>query len=225
MALSAEAYEQFETVTCLLSGATSLTSRIGRVVLSLFFSARFGILAFGARSAWLNEAKDFQCNSTQTLCHPSCFDEFSPISSYNFFALQMVVLFSHALCVAGYNHLSHQQSTGWLQTQLRKKNVQMKLHIIGLTSRMLIEVLFILMFYKETKGFVHRRTTWCQTPLCEPFVFCTDTSSTLKYFFSLALCAASVVSAMTCFWELVLCLPSVQHSPLVNQTNRKKQNY
>ncbi|KAM5193299.1 gap junction beta-3 protein-like [Mantella aurantiaca] len=227
MAMSAEAYQEVETATCILSGSSSLASRLSRVCLAVLLCARFGILIFGYRTVWENEENNFHCNTSKILCKPSCFDEFSPFSSFNLFALQLVALLTHSLCVVCFSRSAYQGKEGWLHSQLRRKTVQMKLHIIALISRILIEGLFILTFYKVTVGFVHSRTTQCHTTLCEPFVICTDINATAKDIFSLCLCAASAASAMICFWELLTCTPSNQNKrrPSASQSQTKKQHF
>ncbi|XP_075707178.1 gap junction beta-1 protein-like [Rhinoderma darwinii] len=227
MAMSPEAFQEVETTTCLLSGVSSIASKISRAFLSVLFFIRFGILLVGCKSIWQDEENDFICNSSRLLCLPSCFDEFSPISSFNLFALQMVALLTHSLCVACFSRPAFQAREGWLQVQLRRKKVQFNLHVFGLISRMLIEFLFILTYYKVTEGFVHRRTIHCHSTLCEKSVICTDVNSTVKNIFSLCLCAASATSAMICLWELIASLPFVQHinSSSTIQTPCKKQHF
>ncbi|XP_018419950.1 PREDICTED: gap junction beta-1 protein-like [Nanorana parkeri] len=227
MAMSAEAYQELETATCLLSGSSSLASRLGRVCLAVLFCARFGILIVGYRTVWEEEEKNFHCNTSNLLCRPICFDEFSPISSFNIFSLHLVVLLTHSMCVIYFSSSAYQVKEGWLHSQLRRKSVQTKLHIIVLISRILIEGLFIFTFYKVTDGFAHRRTTRCETTLCEPFVICTDLNAFLKNILSLCHCAASAASAMICFKELLTCLPAVQNvkRPLAGQSQTKKLHF
>ncbi|XP_075046650.1 gap junction beta-1 protein-like [Mixophyes fleayi] len=226
MAMSPEAYQEVETTTCLLSGTSSHTSRVSRACLAILFFTRFGILLVGCRTFWQDEEKDFICNSSKLLCTPSCFDEFSPLSSFNLFSLQMVALLTHSLCVACFSRSSYQTREGWLHAQLKRKQVQMRLHVIGLMSRMLIEVIFIFTFYKVTEGFVHKRTVQCHSTLCESLVICTDVNSTIKNMFSMCLCASSASSAMICLWELMASLPFTQHmsSSSASQSPCKKQN-
>ncbi|XP_068127323.1 gap junction beta-1 protein-like [Hyperolius riggenbachi] len=225
MAMSSEAFQEVETATCMLSGTSSLTSRLSRVCLVVLFCVRCGLLLVGCRTIWQDEEKNFICNSTRILCKPSCFDEFSPISSFNLFSLQTVALVTHAMCVAFLTRSGYQAKEGWLHAQLRRKTVQMKLHILGLISRILIEGLFILTFYKVTEGFIHRRTIHCHTAMCEPFVFCTDINSTIKNVFSLCMCAASAASVMICAWELLNCLPSNQHKNDSSKPSSKKTHF
>ncbi|XP_077108762.1 gap junction beta-1 protein-like [Ranitomeya variabilis] len=227
MAMSPEVFQEVETTTCLLSGVSSIASKMSRAILSVLLFIRIGILLLGCKTVWLDEEKDFLCNSTRLLCLPSCFDEFSPISSFNLFSLQMVALLTHSLCVAFFARSTFQARDGWLHAQLRRKNVQFNLHFIGLISRILIEVLFILTYYKITEGFVHRRTIHCQSTLCEKSVICTDVNSTVKNIFSLCLCAASGVSAMICWWELIVSLPFMQYmsSSSTAQVPHKKQRF
>lgn len=227
MAMTAEAYQEVEIATCLLSGSSSLASRIGRVGLAVLLCARLGILMVGYRTIWQDEEKNFHCNTSKLLCKPSCFDEFSPFSSFNLFALQLVCLLTQSMCVVCFTRSAYQGKEGWMHAQLRKRTVQMKLHIIALMSRILIEGLFILTFYKVTEGFVQKRTTQCHTTLCEPFVICTDINAAVKNILNLCLCAASAASAMICFWELLTWLPSIQNvsGPSGSQAQTKKQRY
>ncbi|KAM3936524.1 gap junction beta-2 protein-like [Leptodactylus fuscus] len=211
MAMSPEAFQEVETATCLLSGVSSLTSKISRAILSVLFFIRFGILLLGCKTIWQDEEKDFVCNSTRILCVPSCFDEYLPISSFNIFALQMVALVTHSLCVACFARTSFQLSEGWLQAQFRRRNVQFNLHVIGLISRILIEAIFILTYYKVAEGFWLQSSIHCRSTLCEKSVICRDINSTVKNIFSLCLCAASVSSAMICLWEIIGTLPFMQH--------------
>ncbi|XP_063777206.1 gap junction beta-1 protein-like [Pseudophryne corroboree] len=227
MAMSPEAFQEVETTTCLLSGATSLASRLSRACLAVLFFIRFGILLIGCRTIWQDEEKDFICNSSKLLCKPSCFDEFSPISSFNLFSLQMVALLTHSLCVACFSRSSYQAREGWLHAQLRRKQVQRKLHVIILMSRMFIEGIFIFTFYKVTDGFVHKRTVQCHSTLCESLVTCTDANPTIKSIFSMCLCTASAASAIICLWELVTSLQPMQHvsSSSASPSPCKKQHF
>ncbi|XP_040276343.1 gap junction beta-1 protein-like [Bufo bufo] len=228
MAMSPEVFQEVETATCLLSGMSSVASRISRASLSVLFFIRFGILLLGYKTIWLDEERDFICNSTRLLCMPSCFDEFLPISSFNLFALQIVALLTHSLCVACLARSAIQAREGWLQAQLRRKKVQMNLHVIGLLSRMLIEVLFILTYFKVTEGFVHQKTIHCRSTLCEKSVICTDINSTVKNIFSLCLCAASATSAMVCLWELVASfqvMQNINQPASTTQVQWKKQHF
>ncbi|XP_056407994.1 gap junction beta-1 protein-like [Hyla sarda] len=224
MAMSPEAFQEVETATCLLSGMSSTASKISRAILSILFFIRFGILLLGCKTIWQDEEKDFQCNSTKLLCKPSCFDEFSPISSFNLFSLQMVALLTHSLCVACFTRSAFQAREGWLHAQLKRKKVQFNLHVIGLISRMIIELLFILTYYNITEGFVHRRMINCHSTMCEKSVLCTDVNSAVKNIFSLCLCAASATSAMICLWELVASMQHMNSSPTA-QAPCKKQHY
>lgn len=225
MAMSPEAFQEVETTTCMLSGMSSIASRISRALLSVLFFLRFGILLLGCKTVWLDEEKDFVCNSTRLLCAPSCFDDFSPISSFNLFSLQIVALLTHALCVTCFTRPAFQQREGWIQTQLRRKKVQFTFHVIGLISRMIIEVLFILTYYKVTEGFVHRSRIRCRSTLCEKSVICTDVRSFVKNMFSLCLCAASATSAAICLWELVAGIPFLPHSSSPTKAPCKKQRF
>ncbi|XP_053320914.1 gap junction beta-1 protein-like [Spea bombifrons] len=204
MAMSPQVFQELETVTCLLSGTSYLASRLGRVSLAALFFVRFGILAVGGRSIWMEEEKNFMCNSTQLLCTPSCFDEFSPISSFNLFALQLVVLVTHALSVTCWNRSTSQAKETRLQAHLSRRNVQITLHILCLLSRILIEGVFVFTFYKVSGGFVHPAVTHCRSHLCERFVVCTDLNAFTKNVFSLGLCAASVLSIIICCSELII---------------------
>lgn len=227
MAMTAEAYQEVEIATCLLSGTSSLASRISRVASAVFLCVRFGILMVGYRTIWQDEEKNFHCNTSKLLCTPSCFDEFSPFSSFNLFALQLVCLLTQSMCVVCFTRSAYQGKEGWLNAQLRRRTVQMKLHIIALMSRILIEGLFILTFYKVTEGFVQKRTTPCHTTLCEPFVICTDINAAVKNIFNLCHCAASTAGAMICFWELLTCLLSIQNVRRLSgsQAQTNKQRY
>ncbi|XP_063313427.1 gap junction beta-1 protein-like [Pelobates fuscus] len=212
MAMSPEMFQELETMTCLLSGASQLTSRIGRVSLAAFFFVRFGLLAVGARSVWMEEEKSFICNSSQLLCAPSCFDEFSPISSFNLFALQLVVLITHALSVTCWNRSTNQAAETQLQAYLRGRKVQVVLHILCLLSRVVIEGIFIFTYYEMSGGFLHPAVTKCHTQLCEKNVICTDLNSFSKNFFSLGLCAVSALSILICLMEVVIS-PLHRHPP------------
>ncbi|KAM8962143.1 gap junction beta-1 protein-like [Pelodytes ibericus] len=206
MAMSPEIFHEVETMTCLLSGVSQLTTRIGRVSLAAFFFVRFGILAFGARSVWMEEKRNFICNSSQVLCTPSCFEEFSPISSFNIFALQLIVLVTHSLSVTCWNRSTYQPKETQLQAYLRGKKTQTILHMLCLLSRVLIEGVFIFTFYKVFGGFVLPAETRCHTHLCERFVTCTDLNAVSKNVFNACLCAASALSIIICLRELVVAL-------------------
>ncbi|XP_071982668.1 gap junction beta-1 protein-like [Engystomops pustulosus] len=225
MALAPEAFQEVEIATCLLSGVSLNASKLSRAILSVLFFLRFGILLLGCKTVWYDEEKDFVCNSTRILCVPSCFDEFSPISSFNLFALQMVALFTHSLCVACFARSSFHVREGWLQAQLRRKKVQFHIHVFGMISRIVIEVLFIFTYYKVVEGFGQRKTINCHSTLCEKYVVCSDMKSTVKTVFSLCLCAASASSATICLWELTTSLLFMKHinNPSCSQVPHKKQ--
>uniref|UniRef100_A0A8C5LWG1 Connexin N-terminal domain-containing protein n=1 Tax=Leptobrachium leishanense TaxID=445787 RepID=A0A8C5LWG1_9ANUR len=187
-------------------GASQRTSRIGRVTLAALFFVRFGILALGARTIWMEESKNFICNSSQMLCTPSCFDEFSPISSFNLFALQLVVLFTHALSVTYWSRSTNQASETWLQAYFRERKFQVIMHMLCLLSRMVIESVFIYTYYEVTGGVWLPEVTQCRTRFCEKNVICTDMNSFGKNIFSLSLCVVSFTSIIICSLELVLSL-------------------
>ncbi|KAM4709315.1 gap junction beta-2 protein-like isoform 1-T2 [Discoglossus pictus] len=214
---------EVEAISCLLSGVSSLASRLGRAGLAVLFFIRFGILAVGARTVWLDEEKDFTCNSSIQLCSVSCFNEFSPISSFNLFTLQLVVLITHGLSVACYTKLDSQAKGGWLKTQFRSKKSQLKLHILWLLCRFLIEGLFIFTFYMVSGGFLRSEVTQCHTQLCESLVTCTDENSDIKNIFNICLCVTSATSGVICLGEILFALQNIHayrkpsHNLLISQ--------
>ncbi|KAM4807843.1 gap junction beta-1 protein-like [Rhinophrynus dorsalis] len=209
-----------ETVMCLISGASHLTSRLGQGILTILFFIRFGILAVGARTLWKEEEKNFICNSTQLLCPASCFDEFCPISSFNLFSLQLVVLLTHSLSVACYNRTEYKAKEGWLQAHCRGRKAQMKLHMLCLLSRLFIESLFIFIYFKVSGGLLHPEWTQCHSHLCEPFVTCMDLNSGIKNVFSLCLCAVSAFCGTICLVELVGTLRAFHQASSPSHTSK-----
>ncbi|XP_075467543.1 gap junction beta-1 protein-like [Ascaphus truei] len=210
MAMSPKLFQEVETVTCLLSGTSHLTSRLGRVSLAVLFFTRCGFLAVGGRTVWREEEKDFVCNSSRLLCTSSCFDDFSPISPFNLFSLQLVVLLTHALSVACFRRPDSQAKAGWLQAHFRGRMAQLWLHLLCLLSRVLIEGIFVLTFYKVSGGLLRPAVTHCHSQLCEPQVTCIDLNSTTKNIFSLCLCAVSTASCMVCLGEIAAALQSMR---------------
>ncbi|OCU00449.1 hypothetical protein XELAEV_18006226mg [Xenopus laevis] len=197
-----------ETVTCLLSGASHLTSELGRATLTILCFIRFGILAVGSETVWKDEEKDFTCNSSQLLCPLSCFDEYCPISSFNLFSLQLVVLFTLSLSFVCYNQSHRKNREGSLLGHLQGRH-QLKLHILHLLSRSLIETILIFTFFKVSTGLLQSGAAQCQSLYCEPFVICVDQREGAKKMFSFGFCTASAVSGMVCLGELLSSLRTI----------------
>ncbi|XP_053556636.1 gap junction beta-7 protein-like [Bombina bombina] len=211
--------QEVETINCLLSGVLPLASHISRAALAVLFFVRFGILAVGTWTIWRDEEKDFTCNSSRLLCSTSCFDEFSPISSFNLFSLQLVVLITHGLSVACYIRLGSIRKGAWVQ--FRNIRVQVKLHILWLLSRAIIEGLFIFTYCKVSGGFLRPAVTQCHSQLCEEQIICTDQTSYIKNILNLCICTASAASGFICLKEIVESLKnqqlarSLSYSPLL----------
>ncbi|OCT97530.1 hypothetical protein XELAEV_18009758mg [Xenopus laevis] len=208
-----------ETVVCLLSGASHLISELGQATLTILCFIRFGILAVGSQTLWKDEEKHYTCNSTQLLCQPTCFDEYSPISSFNLFSLQLVVLFTLSLSLVCYNQSRHKNREGSLLSHFQGRN-QLKLHILHLLSRMLIESIFIFTFFNVSTG--QSGAAQCHSAHCEAFVSCLDLREGAKKMVSLGFCTASAVSGMICLGEL---LSSLQTIFKAKRTSHTKQPY
>ncbi|KAE8631701.1 hypothetical protein XENTR_v10001281 [Xenopus tropicalis] len=213
--------QEMETVTCLLTGVSHFTSELGRTILIILSFIRFGILAVGSQTLWKDEEMDFSCNSTQLLCQPSCFDEYCPISSFNLFSLQLVVLFTLSLSLICYMPSKYKNREGSLLGHLQGRN-QLKLHILHLLSRILIESIFIVTFFKVSPGLLQSGVAQCHSVQCEAFVICVDLKEEAKQMFSIGFCAASAVSGFICLGELLSSLRSIYKA---KKTSHTKQPY
>ncbi|XP_030075635.1 gap junction beta-6 protein [Microcaecilia unicolor] len=193
-----------ETIICLFSGLRMQATRLGTTCLALLFFTRLGLLVVGAKTLYKNEEGDFVCNSSLQSCSSACFNTYSPISPFNLFTLQVVVLFTHALTVASYFQHNSQAKATWLQSRLRSRLGLDKQHFLSILAKAMIEGIFIITFYKIYDGFQRPATVQCTTIPCENLVTCTVQKAREKNGFNLCMNTMSVACLFVCLNELYL---------------------
>ncbi|XP_029469404.1 gap junction beta-2 protein-like [Rhinatrema bivittatum] len=191
-----------ETITCLLSGTGMHATRLGRTCLALLFFTRLGVLAVGAKTLYRNEDEDFVCNSSHRSCTGACFNNYSPISPFNLFILQAVVLFTHALAVANYFRHNSQAKDNWLQRKFRSRLGQDRQHFVSVLAKAMIEGIFLTTFYKLYDGLQRPSIVQCATMPCESLVTCTVQKAGEKDVFNLCMNAMSLACLLLCLKEL-----------------------
>nr|XP_033812653.1 gap junction beta-2 protein-like [Geotrypetes seraphini]XP_033812654.1 gap junction beta-2 protein-like [Geotrypetes seraphini]XP_033812655.1 gap junction beta-2 protein-like [Geotrypetes seraphini] len=193
-----------ETITCLLSGMSIQASRLGRTCLALFFFTRLGFLVVGAKTLYKNEEGDFVCNSSLQSCSSVCFNSYSPISPFNLFTLQVVVLFTHALTVASHFRHNSQAKSTWLQSRLRSRLGLDKQHFLSILAKAMIEGIFVVTFYKIFDALQRPAAIQCDAIPCENLITCTVQKAGAKNGFNLCMNIMALACLFVCLNELYL---------------------
>ncbi|XP_069468327.1 gap junction beta-2 protein-like [Ambystoma mexicanum] len=214
---------EVETVSCLLSGASARTTPLGRACLAVLFCLRLGALAIGAKTLWRHEERDFTCNSSSEICHSSCFDAFSPVSPFNFFTLQLVVLLTQALALANYSRQNSAAKGRWLRYPFKSRAGLVRLHFLFLLAKMAIECIFLITFCELYGGLLQPGVVKCHLDQCEEHVACLVHNSSAKNVFNVFMLSASFSCILLCLAEACTVLlelrskPWTQEKPLVTQ--------
>ncbi|KAG6934947.1 gap junction beta-4 protein-like [Chelydra serpentina] len=155
---------EVDTVASLLSGTSAQAPRLCRAGLAAVFALRLGALAAGAGTLWRDEVGDLACNASGESCRHTCFAAAFPVSPFSLFALQLAVIFSHALA-SSWHGRPHGEGS-WLQpTQQR-----LWLHLGSLLAKAVLEGVFLVTFHMLYSHFPV--LVQCPPAPCPPAVTC-----------------------------------------------------
>ncbi|XP_039371969.1 gap junction beta-3 protein-like [Mauremys reevesii] len=160
-----------DTVASLLSGTSAHAPRLCRAALAVLFTLRLSALAVGARTLWWDEVGDLACNASAESCRRACFDAAFPVSPFSLFALQLAVIFSHALASSWHFRPRSEGMGSWLQPTLRGKQQRLWLHLGSLLAKAVLEGVFLVTFHTLYSHFPV--LVQCPpSPPCPPAVTC-----------------------------------------------------
>ncbi|XP_032646817.1 gap junction beta-2 protein-like [Chelonoidis abingdonii] len=159
-----------DAVASLLSGTSTHAPRLCRASLAVVFTLRLSALAVGAKTLWRDEVGDLACNASTESCRRTCFAAAFPISPFSLFALQLAVIFSHALASSWHLHPRGQGMGSWLQPTLRGKQQRLWLHLGSLLAKAVLEGIFLVTFHTLYSHFPV--LVQCRPSPCPPAVTC-----------------------------------------------------
>ncbi|KAM9112313.1 gap junction beta-2 protein-like [Pangshura tecta] len=159
-----------DTVASLLSGTSAHAPRLCRAGLAGVFTLRLSALVVGARTLWWDEVGDLACNASAESCRRTCFDAAFPVSPFSLFALQLAVIFSHALASSWHFRPRGEGMGSWLQPTLQGKQQQLWLHLGSLLAKAVLEGVFLVMFHMLYSHFPV--LVQCPPSPCPPAVTC-----------------------------------------------------
>ncbi|XP_043912775.1 gap junction beta-1 protein [Protopterus annectens] len=202
----------------ILVGVNRHSTGIGRIWLSVVFIFRIMVLVVAAESVWGDEKAAFTCNTQQPGCNSVCYDHFFPISHIRLWALQLIMVSTPALLVAMHvAHQRHQEKKLIKQTgrATEKDLEQVKKHKIRISGalwwtytfsvlfRVIIEAVFMYIFYLIYPGFRMYRLVKCEAYPCPNIVDCFISRPTEKTIFTVFMLTTSAICILLNFMELM----------------------
>ncbi|CAL8362589.1 unnamed protein product [Lota lota] len=191
-----------------VSGVNRHSTGIGRIWLSVLFIFRILVLVVAAESVWGDEKSGFTCNTQQPGCNSVCYDHFFPVSHIRLWALQLILVSTPALLVA--MHVAHRRHVDKKIHKLagrlgpkeleQIKSQKMKIvgalwwtYVISLFFRIMLEVIFMFLFYMIYPGYKMIRLVKCDSYPCPNTVDCFVSRPTEKTVFTVFMLAVSGV--------------------------------
>lgn len=80
----------WKTLESLLSGVNKYSTGFGRIWLTLVFVFRVMVFVVAAERVWVDDRKDFDCDTKRPGCPNACYDHYFPIVHPRLWALQLI---------------------------------------------------------------------------------------------------------------------------------------
>ncbi|XP_048353742.1 gap junction beta-3 protein-like [Sphaerodactylus townsendi] len=180
----------------LFSGTTGLAPPLARAGLSILMAVRLAALAVGTRSLWRDEMGDLICNSTAS-CRLVCFDASFPVSPFTLFLLQAAFVSAHGLACSFLWRPPDSQGKGWLC----RKTQQLRLHVLAVLARMLLEGIFLVTFH-ALYGHYPQLLRCPASKLCPNIVVCAIQNARWKDAFDFFMAGTSWTAVAICLTVL-----------------------
>ncbi|XP_048415672.1 gap junction beta-7 protein-like [Stegostoma tigrinum] len=173
------------TLTFLSGTGAHVSSRV-RNYLALIFGIRSLILIINAFTIWKDDFFDLKCNSTRVGCHHQCYTQFSPMSPFTLFTLQIVFIFTLSTA----NYLYNRDSLYVSQTK------EWTTGFINMIAKTLIEGFFLFLHHMLYPNILRPHLFECHITPCEKTVICTMLKSQQKDVFVIWMYICSCASLL-----------------------------
>ncbi|XP_043576677.1 gap junction beta-5 protein-like [Chiloscyllium plagiosum] len=179
---------QMDSVTqmtlTLLSGTGAYASPRVKNSLALIFGIRFLVVIINTFTIWKDDLLDLQCNSTRVGCRHQCYTEFSPLSPFTLFTLQLVFIFTLSMANYLYNSLYASEGREW------------KTGFINMLAKILIEGFFLFLHHMLYPNILRPHMFECHITPCEKTVVCVMLKSQQKDVFVMFMYTCSFASLL-----------------------------
>ncbi|XP_022621247.1 uncharacterized protein LOC111236698 [Seriola dumerili] len=178
---------------------------VGKAMLPVLLLIRLVTLGAAAQTAWLDDEREFICNSHQPGCDVACFNEAMPLSPARLWTIQLLLVLAPGLVFLCYLiHLTNQE------IQVRTRNEEVKGHALGvylacMAFVILVEVGFIVA-QSLLYGFWVDTHYMCRASPCLSGTDCTIPHAWEKTIFLVIMLTASCISLLLSVVELVCVL-------------------
>ncbi|XP_072100185.1 gap junction beta-5 protein-like isoform X2 [Mobula birostris] len=180
-----------ETIPTFLSGSQPPVSFLGRNGLATLFVVRLFAMIVTAETIWKDDLHDLFCNSTQVGCRQECYNEFSVLTPFIFFALQTIFVTTLLIAVSCSKNLRQYHNSG-----------QVDSNCLSMLSRVLTEGMFLVLWHAIYPGLSRKSAFKCDRFPCEPTVVCTMLGNRQKNAFSMFMYMCSLVCILICMIEI-----------------------
>ncbi|XP_072449694.1 gap junction beta-5 protein-like isoform X2 [Chiloscyllium punctatum] len=168
----------------LLSGTGAHASPRVKNSLALIFGIRFLVVIINTFTIWKDDLLDLQCNSTWVGCRHQCYNEFSPLSPFTLFTLQLVFIFTLSMANYLYNSLYASEGREW------------KTGFINMLAKILIEGFFLFLHHMLYPNILRPHMFECHITPCEKTVVCVMLKSQQKDVFVMFMYICSFASLL-----------------------------
>ncbi|XP_062846842.1 gap junction beta-3 protein-like [Trichomycterus rosablanca] len=90
----------WKTLESLLSGVSKYSTGFGRIWLTLVFMFRVMVFVVAAERVWVDDQKDFDCDTKRPGCPNACYNYYFPIVHTRLWALQLIFVTCPSFLVA-----------------------------------------------------------------------------------------------------------------------------
>ncbi|XP_055514927.1 gap junction beta-2 protein-like [Leucoraja erinacea] len=179
-----------EMICTLLSGSQPRTPIYVKSSLALLFVVRLIIMIVTAKTTWNDDLGDLICNSTRVGCRYECYNNYSIISPFNLFALQLIFIISLLIAVA------------FLQNPRQPIDISCSpANSYCMLARMVIEGAFLVLWPAIYHGLLRQPNFKCDTNPCEQTVVCTMLQNQQKNAFVVVMYICSLACLFICATE------------------------
>ncbi|XP_048469890.1 gap junction beta-5 protein-like [Rhincodon typus] len=161
-------------------------SSCARNYLALVFGIRSLVVITNTFTIWKDDFLDLKCNSTRVGCHHQCYTQFSPMSPFILFILQIVFIFTLSMANYLYNRDSLYVS----------QNKEWKTGFINMLAKILIEGFFLFLHHMLYPNILRPHIFECHITPCEKTVVCTMLKSQQKDVFVMWMYICSCASLL-----------------------------
>ncbi|XP_070968712.1 gap junction beta-4 protein-like [Oncorhynchus clarkii lewisi] len=196
----------------LLSGVNKYSTVFGRVWLSMVFVFRFLVFVVAAQRVWVDESKDFVCNTAQPGCVNVCYDHIFPISHIRLWALQLIFVTCPSLMVVAHVTLREEKDSKYSAMHEgshlyanpgKKRGGLWWTYLASLIFKAGFDAGFLYILYYVYEGYDMPRLSKCSLEPCPNTVDCYISRPTEKKIFTIFMVVSSAVCILICICEMV----------------------